>query len=145
MAVNDTELLEKNRDNIVAVDQKVSGSLVLKQATFTGSLTNAGDAIIAALDAVGGAMKDIRIKVWISGATALLGITPGWFVTRYGAPVTFVQQTVPTLGAQHILAGAVVEDYAVGDLPDGLQGKLQINSNGNDAGLTFEATVTYLQ
>ncbi len=145
MGTNETALLEKNRDNILTVDQKVAGELVLKQATFTGNLSNAGSATIAALDALGGAMKDIRIKVWISGDTALLGITPGWFVTRYGAPVTFVQQTVTSLGAQHDTGGAVVEDYDVGDLPEGLQGELRISSNGDDSALTFEATVTYLQ
>lgn len=145
MGANDTALLEKNRDNILAVDQKVAGSLILKQATFTGNLSNAGSATIAALDALGGAMKDIKIKVWISGATAGLGITPGWFVTSYGAPVTFVQQTVPSLGAQHALAAATVEDYEVSDLPEGLQGELRIASAGNDSGLSFEATVTYLQ
>ena len=144
MGVNDTALLETNKTNILAVDQKVAGSLILKQATFTGNLANAGSATIAALDALGGAMKDIKIKVWISGATAGAGITPGWFVTRYGALVTFVQQTVPSLGAQHVLAAAVVEDYEVGDLPDELQGELRIASAGNDAALTFEATVTYL-
>ena len=131
--------------DVQAVDQKVAGELVLKQATFTGNLSNAGSATIIALDALGGTIKDIRLKVWISGATAGLGITPGWYVTRYGALVTFVQQTVPSLGAQHALAAATVEDYEVGDLPDGLQGELRIASAGNDSALTFEATITYLQ
>ena len=144
MGVNPTAVQEKIDTNVLAVDQKVAGSLVLKQATFTGNLTNAGTATIAALDALGGAMKDIRIKVWISGAAAGAGITPQWFVTSYGALLTFVQQTVPSLGVQHAPAAAVVEDYEVGDLPDGLQGELRIDSAGDDSALTFEATVTYL-
>ncbi len=126
------------------LQQELSGGLVLKQATFTGSLANAGSATIAALDALGGAMKDIRIKVWISGDPAGAGITPGWFATRYGALGTFVQQTVPTLGAQHDPGAATVEDYEVGDLPEGLQGELRIASAGDDSGLSFEASVTYL-
>jgi len=140
------EVIREIYDDVLVNEQKLSGGLVLKQATFTGSLANAGSATIAALDALGGAMKDIKIKIWISGATAGAGITPGWFVTRYGAPVIFVEQTVPSLGAQHTLAAAVVEGYNdVGDLPDGLQGELRIASAGNDSGLTFEATITYLQ
>lgn len=143
MAVNDTALQEEIKALSKAIETNISGRLEPKQATFTGNLANAGDATLVALDATGGVMKRIRIKVWISGATALLGITPQWFVTRYGDLITFTQQTVPSLGAQHALAGAVVEDYEVGDLPEGLQGELRVNSNGNDAALTFEATVTY--
>lgn len=131
--------------DILAVDINVSGRLNPIQATFTGNLANAGDATLVALDATGGVMKRIRIKVWYSGATAGLGITPQWYVTRYGALVTFVQQTVPSLGAQHALAAATVEEYEVGDLPEGLQGELRVNSAGNDSALTFEATVTYEQ
>lgn len=142
--VNETRVLEENKRDIGGIDQKVAADLLLRQATFTGNLSNAGSATIAALDALGGAMKDIRIKVWISGATVGLGITPGWFVTRYGALTTFVEQTVPSLGAQHALAAAVVEDYDVRDLPEGLQGELRIASAGNDSALTFEATITYL-
>lgn len=145
MGVNPTALQEKIDINVLAVDQKVAGSLVLKQATFTGNLSNAGTATIAALDATGGPMKDIKIKVYYSGATAGLGITPQWFATRYGSLITFTQQNVPSLGAQHVLAGAIVEDYLVGDLPSELQGELRVNSAGNDSALTFEATVTYLQ
>lgn len=143
--VNDARVLEENKRDISAVDQKIAGGLVLKQATFSGNLSNAGSATVAALDALGGAMKDIRVKVWISGAVAGAGITPGWYVTRYGALTTFVQQTVPSLGAQHAPAAAVVEDYEVGDLPEGLQGELRIASAGNDSALTYEATVTYWQ
>ncbi len=143
MGVNDTALQEEIKARVVAVETNVSGRLEPKQATFTGNLANAGNATLVALDATGGVMKRIRIKVWISGATAGLGITPQWFVTRYGALVTFVQQTVPSLRAQHALAGAVVEEYEVGDLPVGLQGELRVNSNGDDSALTFEATATY--
>lgn len=131
--------------DVEAIQQAVHGILTPYQATFTGNLSNAGTATIIALDALGGIMKRIEIKVWISGATAGLGITPQWFVTSYGAPVTFVQQSVPSLGAQHALAAAAVEEYAVGDLPEGLQAELRIASNGNDSGLTFKATVTYEQ
>lgn len=144
MSVNPTAVEEKIDSNVLANEQKLAGSLVLRQATFTGNLTNGGSATIAALDALGGTMKDIRVKVYISGATAGLGITPGWFVTTYAAPVTFTEQTVPSLGAQHTLAAAVIEEYEVGDLPEDLQGELRIASNGNDAALTFEATITYL-
>lgn len=133
-----------NQDTLQeGLSQKLSGELALKQASFTGNLSNAGTAVIAHLDATGGAIKGIRIKVFISGVTAGLGITPGWFVTRYAAPTTFTQQTVPSLGAQHVLPAAAVEDYDVGDLPEGLQGELRIDSNGNDSALTFEATITY--
>lgn len=118
---------------------------VLKEATFTGSLANIGTATMVALDALGAAMRKIRIKVFISGAVAGAGITPRWFVTRYSALGTFTEQTVPSLGAQHAPAAAVVEDYSVGDLPDGLKGELRMDSAGNDAGLTFEAVVVYQQ
>lgn len=129
--------------DVDAIQQGVDGLLTPYQATFTGNLSNAGTATIIALDALGGVMKRIEIKVRISGATAGAGITPGWYVTSYGAPVTFVQQTVPSLGTQHALAGTTVEDYAVGDLPEGLQGELRIASAGDDSALTFEATVSY--
>jgi len=125
------------------VQQAVNGQPVLLQSTFTGNLSNAGSATICALDALGGAMRNIRAKVFISGAVAGAGITPGWYGTRYGDLVTFTQQTVPSLGAQHAPAAAVVEDYEVEDLPEGLQGELRIASAGNDSALTFEATVTY--
>lgn len=145
MSVNPTALLEAMLALAKAIETNVSGRLNPVQVTFTGNLANAGDATLVALDATGGVMKRIGIKVWYSGATAGAGITPTWHVTRYGALVTFVQQTVPSLGAQHALAAAVVEDYEVRDLPVGLQGELRVNSAGNDSALTFEAEVTYEQ
>ncbi len=129
----------------IAIQQAVNGQPALVQATFTGNLANAGSATLVALDALGGAMRNIRIKVFISGATAgAAGITPGWYVTRYANLITFTQQTVPSLGVQHDLAAAVVEDYEVSDLPEGLQAELRMASDGDDSALTFEATVTYL-
>lgn len=142
--VSIAEALRETYNDVIAIQQAVNGQPALVQATFTGNLANAGTATICALDALGGAMRGIRVKVWISGAVAGAGITPGWYVTRYSALGTFTQQTVPSLGAQHAPAAAVVEDYEVGDLPDGLQGELRIASAGDDSGLSFEATVTYL-
>ena len=127
------------------IGQALNAAIPLVQATFTGNLSNVGSATICALDALGGAMRGIRVKVFISGDTALLGITTGWYATRYSALATFTQQTVPSLGAQHDTGAAVVEDYEVGDLPEGLQGELRIASHGTDSALTFEAIVTYEQ
>lgn len=131
--------------DVPAIQQGVNGIPVIQQSVFTGNLANAGSATICALDAIGAPMRGIRVKVFISGATAGLGITPAWHVTRYAALTTFTEQTVPSLGAQHILVAAVVEDYSVGDLAEDLRGELRIASNGNDAALTFEAVVTYEQ
>lgn len=139
------ELQETIRDDVKATDQAVNEQPVIHQAAFSGNLSNAGSATVAALDALGGPMKNVRVKVRMSGATAGLGITPGWYMTSFGAPVTFVQQTVPSLGAQHAVAAALYEDYEVGDLPEDIQGELRIASNGNDSALTYEATVTYEQ
>lgn len=131
------------QQDVQAVQQAVHGQPASQQATFTGNLANTATATLVALDALGGAMRNIRVKVFYSGATAGLGITPQWFVTRYAAPTTFTQQTVPSQGAQHVLAAATVEDYEVGDLPEGLQAELRVASNSNDSALAFEATVTY--
>ena len=136
--------LSVDTPTIPPIQQAVHGQPSLRQATYTGNLANAGSATIIALDALGGAMRGIRVKVFISGAVAGAGITPGWYATRYAALGTFTQQTVPSLGAQHAPAAAVVEDYEVGDLPEGLQGELRIASAGNDSALTFEAVVTHM-
>ena len=127
----------------IAIQQAVNGQPEPQQATFTGSLANTATATIIALDALGGAIRNIRVKTFISGAAAGAGITPKWFVTRYDALTAFIQQTVPSLGEQHALAAAVVEDYEVCDLPEGLQAELRIDSAGDDSALTFEATITY--
>ncbi len=152
MGVNETRILEETLKSTSGVDQKVAGLLAPKQVTFTGSLTNAGTATVAALDAVGGTMRRISFTVYYSGAVAGLGITPRVFVTSYGAPVTFVELQMPNLpgnpviGSQHAFAAARYEIYPVGqyqDLPAGLQMELRVDSNGDDSGVTYEATVTY--
>ena len=143
MGVNPTAVQEEIKALSKAIETNVSGRLNPVQATFLGSLGNGADVTFGALDATGGVKKRVRWKVRYSGATAGLGITPKWYVTSYGLPVTFDQQTVPSLGAQHALAGITVEDYEVGDLPEGLQGELRVNSNGNDSARTFEATASW--
>ncbi len=144
MSLSELQAIEELRQEVLAVNQMAAGALTPKQARFTGNLSNAGSATIAALDALGGSMKDIKVRVYISGAVAGPGITPGWFTTRPGDLVTFTEQIVPSLGGQHAPATAVIEMYEVGDLAEGLQGEIRIASAGNDSGLTFDAVVTYL-
>ncbi len=147
MPVNLTNLQERTKATAEEVQQAQSGAPELRTAVFTGSLANTGTATLAALDALGGTIHNLKVKVWISGATAGLGITPHRFITSLTNPVTFAEQAVPTLGAIHVLGGAAVEDYSnmAGDVPEGLQAELRMDSNGNDSALTFEVYVSYEQ
>mgnify|MGYP001592010791 FL=1 len=135
------------QEDVMAVQQAVNLLPEQVTAVFTGSLSNAGTATIAALDAFGKAKRNVKASVFISGATDGLGITPHWSKTTHNDLTTFVEQTVPSLGAQHALAGAVIENYPptghLGDVPEDCQGQLTIDSNGNDSGLTYICYLSY--
>lgn len=121
----------------------LASELVLKQAFYTGDCADTAEATVAALDALAGPMKDIKATIYVDGATAG-NITPIWYVTSVHAPLTFTQALAPAPAAQAPAAAACLGSYEFGDLAEGLQLELRLDSAGNDAGIDYYVEMTHV-
>ncbi len=152
MTVNDTAIDEKNYSNILEINDKVSGELILQSVYSSGNVvknTTIGGAGVFQpfmLDSLGGAIKDIRTNFYLV-ADAAATFTVSILKTRPGDLVTFVQDAIKTYTIT-TPAVAGVYSYDFGDLAEGLQAEIQIaqNNAGNatnacDAELTYMATL----
>ncbi len=133
-----TDSLEALYDRISAIE---AGLPKKKMAVYTGSLANAGTVTILDLDALGVNIKDLKISLRISAATAN-AVTPHWYKTSYIAPTTLIEEIVPVM-APNTPAAAAILGYELRDLSDGLVGQFTLASVGNDSALTFEAVATW--
>lgn len=149
MGVNETRLLEENKRDILAVDQIVSGDLVLIPLYNTTVTTKAASVTLFALDAIGGSMKDIKFGFFLALDAAPTYTVSVW-KTRAGDLVTFVQDLSKVSAALPWTivtpAAASWYTYEVGDLEEGLQMEIRIaQSNAGNATNVCDAALTYLR
>ncbi len=126
--------------NIDAILANQAKELALIEAFSSGALANGAEATLAALDAIGGAKKDVKVTVYLDAATAG-NIEEAWYLTSVVAPVTFVKKF--PINALHNPGAAAVLQREFGDLPGGLQLEFRIDSAGNDLGVNYEVEMTY--
>lgn len=144
MSVNVAARLWELDRELEAVDDIVSGSLLLKQALVTTTTVKNSSITLFALDALGGAKKDIRVEFWLD-ADALATFTPNFYVTREGDPVTFVVRSIPAIATIATPAAAGRYYYEFGDLPEGAQLEFRVaQDNLGAATVAIDGVLTYL-
>ncbi len=149
MAVNETSLLEQNKEGISNANDKLNVEAAVVTLFASGdavkNTTIGGVGVFQpfALDAIGGTIRNIRISFYLV-ADAAATFTVSILKTRPGDLVTFTQDTILTysIGTP---ANNLYYTYDLGDLPEGLQAEIQIaqDNNGNatnavDASLVYE-------
>lgn len=123
----------------------VSRDLQLRQAYNTTNTLKNDSIILFELDAVAGPIKDIKAEFWLE-ADNLATFTPTWTITREGAPVTFVERTLPTIAAIANPAADGRYEYVYEDLPEGAQLRFNVaQDNNGDATTPIDGVLTYVQ
>lgn len=144
MGVNVTERLWQLLRDLGFVDDKVSGDRVLTQAHNATQTVKNSSITLFALDALGGAIKDIRVEFWLA-ADNLATFTPSFFVTREGAPVVFVEVLLPVVTTIGTPGAPGRYRYEYQDLPEGAQLEFRVaQDNLGNANNDIEGVLTYL-
>jgi len=129
---------EYNLDTIQANQAK---ELALIESVNVGVLADTAEKILAAVDAIGGTKKDVKVEVYIDAAT-VGNIEECWYLTSIAAPATFVKRF--PINAAHNPGAAAVLQREFGDLPEGLRLEFRIDSAGDDDLVNFESVMSYL-
>lgn len=120
----------------------IAADLTLVTAFGSGTLADTAEQTLCSLDAIGGTKKDVKVTVYLAGATAA-NIQERWYLTSVAAPATFVLKHPEN--AAHNPGAAAVLTREFGDLPEGLQLQFRIDSAGNDDALEYEVELSYLE
>ena len=141
-----TSDFERRDDSLQAIGDRLTDTgkdVILHQIIVTGNCADTAEATCAAIDALNGPIKDIKATIYVDGATAG-NITPKWYVTSVNAPTTFAVALAPAPSAQNPGAAACIGAYEFGDLAEGLQLELRLDSAGDDSGIDYFAELTYI-
>jgi len=132
---------ETNDDLVDASNDEVT----LVQA-FNTTTTTINDSItLFALSAWDGPRKDVKVEFWLD-ADGAATFTPAFYVTRAGAPTTFVVRSIPAI-ATIATPGAVARyEYEYGDLGQGDRLEFRVaQDNNGDATNAIDGTLTYVR
>lgn len=129
---------------LLSIQNTVDQEFTLAQAFNTTTTAKAASVTLFALDALTGAKKDIRVEFWLT-TDAAATFTPEFYVTRQGAPVTFVGVALPAATLIVTPAAAGRYRYEYGDLPEGAQLEFRVaQDNAGNATNAIDAVLTYL-
>lgn len=120
----------------------IAKDMTLVPAFGSGTLADTAEQTLCSLDAIGGTKKDVKVTVYLAGAT-VGNIQERWYMTSVAAPATFVLKHPEN--AAHNPGAAAVLTREFGDLPEGLQLQFRIDSAGNDDALEYEVELSYLE
>ena len=129
---------------LIDIGDTVDAALVLTQALNTTQTVKNSSIALFALDALGGPKKDVRVEFWLDTDGAAT-FTPNWYVTRQGAPVTFVARLIPAIATIATPGAAGRYYYEYGDLPEGGQLEFRVaQDNAGAANVDIDGVLTYL-
>jgi len=120
----------------------IAADMTLVTAFGSGTLADTAEQTLCSLDAVGGTKKDVKVAVYLAGAT-VGNIQERWYLTSVAAPAVFVRKYPEN--AAHNPGAAAVLTREFGDVPEGLQLQFRIDSAGNDDALEYEVELSYLE
>ncbi len=123
---------------VADVDDKVSGILV-QVPFFVEMDTIVNDVItLFAFDALGATIREVFISLYLPlHATATF--TPTWEKTRANDLITFVTELDPTLNAIATPGANAVYSYKLGEIAQGLQGRLRLAQSNHAGVVTVDA------
>ncbi|MBA7663296.1 hypothetical protein ES703_71335 [subsurface metagenome] len=130
--VNQQWLLERLRETLGVVDEKLDALLVQIPFFNTTVTAKAGSVTLFALDALGATIREVYVSFYLAADIAAI-FTPTWHKTRAGDLVTFTEEYDPALAVIINPAVAGVYSYWLGEIAQGLQGEFRLaqDNNGN--------------
>jgi len=126
-----------------AIEDWTSQQFILQEVFFSGTTTKNADTTVATLDATGGVITNIRLKLFLDDDAAAT-YTIKWQATRPGALGTYVERAWPA-PIQIVGPASDIEiNDEYGDLPEDLKVQLVIGQNNlGDATNAYDAVITY--
>jgi hypothetical protein len=120
-----------------------NAQFILHEVFFSGTTTKAATVTAATLDAVGGVMYDIKVKLF-GDDDAAATFTFEWAATRPGDLVTFVTRVSPAATVIATPAADYEMNEVYGDLAEDLQLQFNITQdNAGDATNAYDGVITY--
>ncbi len=128
---------------VADVDDKVSGILV--QVPFYEEIITVQNDVIEvfAFDALGATIREVFISMYLPlHATATF--TPTWEKTRANDLITFVTEVDPPLNNIATPGANAVYSYKLGEIAQGLQGRLSLAMSNHAGVVTVDAFAVVL-